>query len=362
MLDINKIYHKYIDQDPIKVLQDGAIKASLIFFVFLSVATYLDFDRNLIVISILFIANLAASVLIGSIEAKRLAFFLYMLIAIIMINLSPLVHPAFEDDFMLIILIAFFAFWSRRFGPAFAFFPIMITVLTCICFVRFPLDKDNHLTFTVTAVIIGLAFYILLIRSYKPMTDEEIKKVILDFSKLFVRNTFETFEKASYRRFTQSKVYEANRSKFKNIVVLQDHGLMFLKKAKHEKWRYFCYNIALLNRLIAKFILNYKRLSNNHIKIGFNDHKEVENLLKNLETIFKKTLFLFLYSQRANTDMARKLDELDHLKYKFEINYIEKYHLDELKKPILFDSVLLLDDMFINVKNLKEAYDDLCEG
>lgn len=360
MLNISEIYHKYIDQDPIKVLQDGALKSAIIFFFFLSIATFLDFDRNLIVISILFIANLAASVLIGSIEAKRLAFFLYMLTAIAMINISPFVHPVFEDDFMLIILVAFFAFWSRRFGPAFSFFPIMITVLTCICFVRFPLEKGNNLTFTLTAISIGIAFYILLIRSYRPMTDIELKKVIGDFTKLYVRNIFETFEKAEYRRFTRSKVFEASRTKLKNIIVLQDHGLMFLKKKKHEEWCYFCHNLVLLNRLIAKFILNYKRLTNNYLKIGFDDPKEIEDLIGDLKIIFKKTLFLFLYSQRANADITSKLEELDHLKYKFEINYVEKYHLDELKKPILFNSVLLLDDMSLNVKNLKEAYDALC--
>jgi hypothetical protein len=55
------------------------------------------------------------------------------------------------------------------------------------------------------------------------------------------------------------------------------------------------------------------------------------------------------------------MDEIDHLKYKFEISYIEKYYKDEQKKKILFDSVLLLDDMFISIKNLKEAYDDLVQ-
>lgn len=360
MLSISKIYNKYIDQDPIKILQDGAIKSAFIFFCFLAVATYLDLDKNLIVISILFITNLAASVLIGSIEAKRVAFFLYMITAIVMVNISPLVHPIFENDFMLIIIIAFLAFWSRRFGPAFAFFPIMITVLTCICFVRFPLAKDNHLTFTLTAIIIGLAFYIILIRNYKPMTDKEIKKIVRNFSKNFVRKTFETFDRASYRRFTRSNIIEANHVKFNSILALQGHGLMFLKKIKHEKWRYFCYNLILLNRLIAKFILNYKRLSNNYMKMGFDDHEEIENLLKDLEVIYKKTFFLFLYTQKASSDSSAKLDELDHLKYKFEINYVEKYHNDELKKTVLFDSTLLLDDMLLNIKNLKEAYDDLC--
>ena len=185
MLKFSGIYHKYIDQDPIRVLQAGAVKSMSIFFVFLAIATYLDLGRNLIIISILFIANLAASILIGSIEAKRRAFFMYMVLAIIIVNISPFVHPIFETNFMLIVAVVFVAFWSKRFGEAFAFFPVMLTVLTCICFIRFPLASDNHLTFTFVAIIIGLAFYILIIRSYKVMTPTEIRSVLRNFSKLF---------------------------------------------------------------------------------------------------------------------------------------------------------------------------------
>ena len=119
---------------------------------------------------------------------------------------------------MLIVAVVFVAFWSKRFGEAFAFFPVMLTVLTCICFIRFPLASDNHLTFTFVAIIIGLAFYILIIRSYKVMTPTEIRSVLRNFSKLFVRDNLDVFEKARYRRFTQSRVLEAANLKFNNIM------------------------------------------------------------------------------------------------------------------------------------------------
>lgn len=361
MLKFSDIYHKYIDQDPIRVLQYGAIKSAVIFFIFIFVSRIFDLDKNLIIITILFIANLAASILIGSIEAKRKAFFLYTILAVLIINISPYVHNLFEHDFMLIIGIVFVAFWSKRFGEVFAFFPVMLTILTCICFIRFPLAQANHLTFTIIAIAVSLAFYLLVIRSYKIMNTNDIRSVLKDFSRLFVRDYFDIFEKARYRRFTQTKVLKANKVKLDNILTLQSHGLMFLKKADQDLWRYYCHNMILLNRLIARFILVYKKLNNNYVRMGFSDTQEMENLSKELDKIFRSTLILILSSQRTNVKLDDKMDEIDHLKYKFEISYIEKYYKDEQKKAALFDSVLLLDDMFISVKNLKEAYDDLTQ-
>ena len=95
--------------------------------------------------------------------------------------------------------------------------------------------------------------------------------------------------------------------------------------------------------------------------MGFSDTQEIEALSKDLEKIFRSTMILIVSSQTTNAQIEDKMDEIDHLKYKFEISYIEKYYKDEQKKKILFDSVLLLDDMFISIKNLKEAYDDLVQ-
>ena len=203
MLNFSGIYHRYIDQDPIRILQGAALKSTAIFSVFLAISTAFDLDKNLIIITILFIANLAASILIGSIEAKRKAFFMYMVIGIIIVNISPFVHPVFETKFMLIVAVVFVAFLSKRFGEAFAFFPVMLTVLTCICFIRFPLASDNHSAFTFVAIAIGLAFYLLVIRSYKVMSASEIRTALRNFSRVYVRDYLEVFETARYRRFTQ---------------------------------------------------------------------------------------------------------------------------------------------------------------
>ena len=359
MLNFSGIYHRYIDQDPIRILQGAALKSATIFFVFLAISTIFDLDKNLIIITILFIANLAASILIGSIDAKRKAFFMYMILGIIIVNVSPFVHAVFETNFMLIVAVVFVAFLSKRFGEAFAFFPVMLTVLTCICFVRFPLAQDNHLAFTFIAIAIGLAFYILVIRSYKVMNASEIRTALRNFSRVYVRDYLDVFERARYRRFTQTKVLEASDLKFSNITTLQAHGLMFLKKTDQDMWRYYCHNLILINRLIARFILTYKKLNNNFVSMGFSDNQEIENLSKDLEKIFRGTMILIVSSQTTNAQIEDKMDEIDHLKYKFEISYIEKYYKDKQKKEVLFDSVLLLDDMFISIKNLKEAYDDL---
>ena len=359
MFSFSDIYHRYTDQDPTRILQYGAIKSAVIFFVFFSISTVLGLDKNLIIITILFIANLAASILIGSIEAKKKAFFMYIVAAIVIVNLSPLVHPIFEHNFMLIVGVVFVAFWSKRFGEAFTFFPVMLTVLTCICFIRFPLANDSHLAFTFVAIAIGLAFYILVIRTYKEMSATEIKTVLRNFSRLFVRDYLEIFEKSRYRRFTQTKVLEASNLKFNNITSLQTHGVMFLKKVDQDMWRYYCYNLILINRLVTRFIFTYKKLNNNHVRMGFSDSQEIEALSKDLEKIFRSMMILILSSQTTNAQIEDKMEEIDYLKYKFEINYIEKYYKDEQKKVVLFDSVLLLDDMFISIKNLKEAYDAL---
>ncbi len=361
MLNFSSIYHRYIDQDPIRILQSGAIKSAAIFFVFLGISTVFDLDKNLIIITILFITNLAASILIGSIEAKRKAFFMYMIFGMIIVNMSPFVHPVFETDFMLIVGVVFVAFLSKRFGEAFAFFPVMLAVLTCICFVKFPLAGDNHLAFTFVAIAIGLAFYVLVIRSYKVIAASDIRTALRNFSRLYVRHYLDVFEKARYRRFTQTKVLEASNLKFSNITTLQAHGLMFLKKVDQDMWRYYCHNLILINRLVARFILTYRKLNNNFVSMGFSDTQEIEALSKDLEKIFRSTMILIVSSQTTNAQIEDKMDEIDHLKYKFEISYIEKYYKDEQKKKILFDSVLLLDDMFISIKNLKEAYDDLVQ-
>lgn len=359
MLKLREIYHRYIDQDPIRVFQDGAIKSAIILFGFLAITAYFVIDKNLIIISILFIANLAGSILMGSIPAKRLAFILYMVAAIIVVNISPYVHPIFQTNFMLIVLVVFFAFWTRKFGEAFAVFPVMVIVITCIVFIRYPLEKSNHWDFTFTAIVIGLAFYLLLIRSYKVMSEQDIKKVTSEFIKLFVRTYIDTFEKARYRRFSQTDIIEISNLKHQNINSFKSHGLMFLRTNSHEQWRFLSHNFVVFNRLSAKFLLTYKKLNLSYVALGFQDANEAQELSQDLEKIYKETLFLMLYIQKDAEKFEKKEQELGHLKYKLEINHVQKYQHDIQKNGLLFDSVLLLDDMMISLENIREAYYDL---
>ncbi|QIV94315.1 hypothetical protein [Allofrancisella frigidaquae] len=359
MLKVSEIYHKYIDQDPIKIFQDGAIKSAIIFFMFLIIAATFNFDKNLIVITILFIANLAASVLIGNIEVKRKAFFWYIVSAIFILNISPYVHNVFEDNFMLIITVVFLGFWVRGLGDTFTIFPIMIVVMACICFIRFPLARYNHLSFTLAALLVGVAFYILLISRYKLINSGGIEKIVREFFNISVKSYLDTFEKAKYRRFTQTRVLEVSHSKFNNIISLQSHGLMFMRKNTQDNWRYFCHNLILFNRLAAKFILTYKKISLGYIRLGFKDASEAQVLAESLEKIFKQTLALLLQFQQEPNTLEEKKKEIDYLKYKLEIAYIEKYQKDRQKRKLLFDSILLLDDIFTSLENIKEAYYDL---
>ncbi|AJC48900.1 hypothetical protein IB642_03550 [Allofrancisella guangzhouensis] len=359
MLSVSEIYHKYIDQDPIKIFQDGAIKSAIIFFTFLLIAEIFNFDKNLIIITILFIANLAASVLIGNIEVKRKAFFWYIVCAILILNISPYVHNIFEDGFMLIIVVVFLGFLVRGFGDTFNIFPIMIVVMSCICFIRFPLATYNHLSFTIVALLVGLAYYILLISRYKPINSIDIEKIVREFFNIFVKSYVDTFDKAKYRRFTQTKVLEVSHNKLNNIISLQSHGLMFIRKNNQDNWRYFCHNLILFNRLSAKFVLTYKKISLGYIRLGFKDASEAQILAENLEKIFKQTLALLPQTQQEHSVLEKKKKEIDYLKYKLEIAYIEKYQKDQQKKKLLFDSILLLDDIFTSLENIKEAYHDL---
>ncbi|MBK2111566.1 hypothetical protein IB685_05235 [Francisella tularensis subsp. novicida FSC159] len=359
MLSLSEVYSKYLDQDPMRIFQDGAVKSAIILFSFLAITSFFHIDKNLIIMSILFIANLSGSILLGSIQAKRIAFVMYLISAIVVINLSPYVHNIFENDFILIVFVVFIAFWVRRFGEAFTTFPIMVVVLTCICFIRFPLAQYNHLSFTFTAILIGLAFYILIIRNYKIMKSGDIEKIVDEFMRLYIRNYLNAFDKAKSRKFTQTDIVSVSNLKYQNINSLKNHGLMFLRKSTQDSWRYFTHNFVVFNRLTSKFILSYKRLISNYMLLGFEDNYEVKTLSQDLERVFKETLFLMLYVQKKPDLFKKKSDEIENLKYRLEISYIQKYQHDKQKRKLLFDCILLLDDMFISLVNIKEAYYDL---
>ncbi|ALB01826.1 membrane protein [Francisella persica ATCC VR-331] len=359
MLSLNEVYSKYIDQDPMRIFQDCAVKCAVILFSFLAITSFFNIDKNLIIMSILFISNLSGSILLGSIQAKHIAFVMYLISAIVVINLSPYVHNIFEKDFILIVFVVFVAFWVRRFGEAFTIFPIMVVVLTCICFIRFPLAEYNHLSFTFTAILISLAFYILIIRNYKIMKSEDIEKIVYEFIRLYIRNYLNTFDKAKSGKFTQIDIVRMSNLKYQNINSVKNHGLMFLRKNTQESWRYLTHNFIVFNRLTPKFILSYKRLSSNYVLLGFEDNHEIKELSQDLERVFKETLFLMLYVQKKAELFKKKSDEIEHLKYKLEIGYIQKYQYDKQKRKLLFDCILLLDDMLISLENIKEAYYDL---
>lgn len=359
MFRFKDIYHTYINQDPMRIFQDGAIKSAVILFSFLAITSFLDTDKNLIILSILFIANMAGSILIGSVQAKRIAFVLYIFFAISIVNISPYVHSIFETNFMLIVLVVFVAFWSRRFGEAFAVFPVMIIVITCISFIRYPLAKYNHLSFTITAVLISIAFYLLLIRTYKLMKAGDIRYEVKEFVKLFVRTYANIFEKSKYREFSQKDIVGVSSFKYQNINAFKNHGLMFLGKNNQDKWRYLSHNFVVFNRLVSRFLLNYKKLNLNYVNLGVKGGSEAIQLSQDLERIFKKTLFLMLYIQRKADAFDKKVEEIGHLKYKLEMSYIEKYKDDKPKRKHLFDSILILDDMLISLDNIREAYYDL---
>ena len=93
--------------------------------------------------------------------------------------------------------------------------------------------------------------------------------------------------------------------------------------------------------------------------MGFEDNHEIKELSQDLERVFKETLFLMLYVQKKAELFKKKSDDIEHLKYKLEIGYIQKYQSDKQKRKLLLNCILLLYDIFISLKNIKEAYYDL---
>lgn len=358
-LRVRHIFDKYIDQDPIKVMRNSTLKSAAILFSFLAIAFTFDFNRNLIVLCLLFLANMIASVLMGNIETKRKVFFLYTISAMIIVHVSTYVHPIFEKEFLLILPFVYFFFWLRRFGEVFLYFPMMLIVMVCITFIKFPLFDYNHWNFIIWSIILATIFYFVLIRGYKPMTNEDIELVVKSLMKLFIKSYKETFDNAKFRRFTQTKIMDRANEKFNNIIALQTHGMMLLRKSKIEEWRFFCYNLVMLNRLLVRYVLNYKKFSINYSRMGFSNNDEVQSLSKDLERMFLETLQLgaIIVSHNQNA-WKNKIRYIEHLKFKFELGYIEGYKQDKEKRDFLFSCILLLDDIFFAIENTREAYND----
>ncbi|MDE4938669.1 hypothetical protein NAI30_12995, partial [Francisella tularensis subsp. holarctica] len=73
----------------------------------------------------------------------------------------------------------------------------------------------------------------------------------------------------------------------------------------------------------------------------------------------KETLFLMLYVHKKPDLFKKKSDEIEYFKYRLDISFIQKYQHDKQKRKLLFVFILLLDDRFISLVNIKEAYYDL---
>jgi hypothetical protein len=356
---VSKLLDQYAEQDPVHVMRDGTIKSALIIFSFAILSSIFNLNDNLMVLNLLFIANLAASVLSGSIEIKRKVFIMYTVSAIFVMNVSTYVHPFFEKHFMYILPLVFLGFWVRRFGEAFNIFPVMLLVVTCICFIKFPLFDYNVVSFNIWSIFIAIAFYFVLIRKHKSIENKDIDYVITTFIQSFVTLYQETYEKSQFRKYTQTRVLERSQSKFENIISLQTHGLMILKNDQKDDWRYFCYNLILINRLLAKFVINYKKFSNNYKIWGFTSLSETKALSEEIQKLFLETLQLtLLVPSSQEQTWQKKVQYLEHLKYKFEMSYIEKYKNDTKKRNFLFSTILILDDVFVAIENSREAYND----
>ncbi|MED7819850.1 MULTISPECIES: hypothetical protein [unclassified Francisella] len=362
MFKLSEIYHKYTDQDPTRVFRDGALKSALILFIFLTVSIFLEVNKNVIILGILFIANMTAAILTGSIESKKKAFFLYVFFSIIAINISPYLHILLERNILLFLPIIFVAFWMRRFGEAFLIFPVMLVIMMSICFFRFPLEADKHIEFTLTAFLIVIAFYVLIISQYKIMSYSEMQIIINSFFKTFNKSYIDEFENVKYRNFTKAKIIKFSQEKMKTIISLQNHGLMSLRRADHERWRYFCHNIILLNRLFEKFILSYKKISLKYMSLAFNETKQEQALINKLEEVFNETIILTNYIVYDEKILDKKTAKVIALQSDFKNLYTTKYLNNRDKTKLLFDSILLLENMLIGLQNIKEAYFEIIEN
>ena len=305
---------------------------------------------------------MTAAILTGSIESKKKAFFLYVFFSVIAINISPYVHVILDKNILLFLPIIFVAFWMRRFGEAFLIFPVMLVIMMSICFFRFPLEVDKHIEFTLTAFLIVIAFYILIISQYKIITYSEMQVIINSFFKTFNKSYIEEFENVKYRNFTKVKIMKFSQEKMKTITYLQNHGLMSLKRSDHERWRYFCHNIILLNRLFEKFILGYKKISLKYMSLAFNETKQEQALISKLEELFKETIVLTNYVVYDEKILDRKIAKVVALQSDFKNVYTSKYLDNRDKTKLLFDSILLLENMLIGLQNIKEAYFEIIEN
>ena len=87
---------------------------SYTFFYFLAITSFLNINKNLISVSILFIANLME--------------IFYSVVYKLILIFQPMYIISLKKILYFIVFVVFVVFWVRRFGEAFTIFPIIVVV------------------------------------------------------------------------------------------------------------------------------------------------------------------------------------------------------------------------------------------
>ena len=360
-MDFNNQIDECRRKDPLRVIENITIKSTVIIFLFLFLGYFLNLNENLIVLSFLYISNLSISVLKGDFQSKKIACFMYCLLAIISIELSPYVYFIFKDEFLFIAPFVYICFWCRKFGITFNVFPMMVVIVLCISFIKYPLYSYNQLPFLITSLSLTLIFYFFVLVGQKQTVKSALDKAINNFMKQLINNYFNILKTVKIKKAINKDIFKLKTNSYELISLLREQGNIKIKQDKKAQWNYFCKNLMLQNRLIAKFILGYKsslQRANKKDELAKKEHIEI---LKSMERIFIEILYLsYIIIDDNNKNWQLKNQYIEHLKQVFKRKHLNQCEqLNETLQIFLFTNYLLIEDIQLTMQTMRKTYNEI---
>ena len=307
-------------------------KTMIVMISFLLIGYFLlNLKENILIWGCFYIAFAAISCAKGNIGQRKRIFIYFTVTIIISLWIASIVYPFKTISIGLIIIYCTGAFWVRKFGDEFTYFPVYSALIFMISVIQLPIRTAEFQTLSEALILSAIIFYIAILLWWPWDTPKQLKNLISTYIDQLYIYSKEHF--INHSVLTIDPINEFSMS----INKINDKGENWIANKNTQKhWHHVCSEINILIKSVDSLTNNIKKIPHSC-------------QLANIHRTLKYTLLVIKYS---NISPDSKKSEYYINKSNIKIQKIQTNLLKSKKRNNQIHEITALHEIIFSLKRI----------
>ena len=251
-----KYQPEFLKNDPGMMLLFMVFKVLMVMCSYLLIGYFfLNLKQNILIWGCFYIAFAAISCARGNITQRKKIFLYFSITVILSLWLAGVIYPYKLISIILIVVYCTGAFWIRKFGDEFIYFPVYSALIFMVSAIQLPIPPKDFSYISEALILAALLFYIGVLLWWPWDTPKQLKKLISNY----IYQLY-TYSKQHFINYSVLTIDPINNLSHK-INQINDKGESWISNQNTKKhWHHVCSELNILSSSINSLTKNLQKI------------------------------------------------------------------------------------------------------